>query len=93
MRANQPKTASDVLPDEERAIGSSALIASRQAGGAMGAAIAGVAANFSGFNDGLTIATAKATASWVFLSAIPPAAAGAWATWRLTRYQQETGHA
>ncbi|MBL4857636.1 MAG: hypothetical protein JKY36_00270 [Erythrobacter sp.] len=82
-----------VLSDEDRAIGSSALIASRQAGGAVGAAIAGVAANFAGFSSGLTVATASATALWVFASAIPLAAAGTWATWRLTRPRPERANA
>lgn len=82
-----------VLSDADRAIGSSALIASRQAGGAVGAAIAGVAANFAGFDSGLTAATASATALWVFASAIPLAAVGAWATWRLTRPRRAPAHA
>jgi MFS family permease len=72
------------LSDEDRAIGSSALIAARQAGGAVGAAIAGVAANFAGFNAGLTVATARTTAVSVFVSAIPLALAGAWAAWRMS---------
>ncbi|KMK64690.1 arabinose efflux permease family protein [Puniceibacterium sp. IMCC21224] len=77
------------LSDEDRAIGSSALIASRQAGGAVGAAIAGVAANFAGFASGLNAATASTTALWVFTSLVPLAAVGTWAAWRLTRSQQK----
>ena len=72
------------LADEDRAIGSSALIAVRQTGGAVGAAIAGVAANVVGFGTGLTDATASAAAVWVFVPAIPLALAALWASWRLT---------
>lgn len=72
-----------VLSEEDMAIGSSALIATRQTGGAFGAAIAGVAANAAGFSSGLTVASAHSTAVWVFLTGIPLAIAGAWAAWRL----------
>jgi MFS family permease len=72
------------LSDEDRAIGSSALIAVRQTGGAIGAAIAGATANLVGFGEGITMETAQATAVWVFVTALPMAAAGAWASWRLT---------
>lgn len=73
-----------VLADEDRAIGSSALIAVRQTGGAVGAAVAGATANLVGFGAGLTMATAQATAVWVFVTAIPLAVAGMWAAWRHT---------
>ena len=72
------------LSDEDRAIGSSALIAVRQTGGATGAAIAGATANLVGFNAGLTDATASAIAVWVFATALPLGLAGVWASWRLT---------
>jgi len=72
------------LSDEDRAIGSSALIAVRQTGGATGAAIAGASANLVGFNAGLTDASAAAVATWVFATALPLALAGVWASWRLT---------
>ena len=72
------------LPDEDRAIGSSALIAVRQTGGATGAAIAGATANLAGFSAGLNDATASAIAVWVFATALPLALAGVWASWRLT---------
>ncbi len=72
------------LADEDRAIGSSALIAVRQTGAAVGAAIAGVAANLAGLGYGLTLASAQSVSVWVFVAALPLALAGAWAAWRLT---------
>ncbi|HMG51462.1 MAG TPA: hypothetical protein VK597_12725, partial [Inquilinus sp.] len=72
------------LADDDRAIGSSALIAVRQTGGAGGAAIAGATANLVGFGAGLTVESARAAALWVFVTALPLALFGAWAAWRLT---------
>jgi hypothetical protein len=72
------------LAVDDRAIGSSALIAVRQTGGAVGAAIAGATANLVGFGAGLTVETARAAALWVFVTALPLAVFGAWAAWRLT---------
>jgi len=72
------------LSPEDRATGSSALIAVRQTGGAVGAAIAGAAANLAGFGEGLSVASAQAAAVWVFVAAVPLALAGAWAGWRAT---------
>lgn len=72
------------LSDEDRAIGSSAITAVRQTGGAAGAAISGVAANLVGFSGGLTDASARAASVWVFLAVAPLAIAGAWAAFRLT---------
>lgn len=81
------------LSKEDMAIGSSALIATRQTGGAFGAAIAGVAANAAGFSSGLTVESAGATAVWVFLTGIPLAMAGAVAAWRLGGGRVETARA
>ncbi len=72
------------LSDEDKAIGGSAIMAVRQIGNAVGAAVAGVAANLVGFGDGLTDETAKATAVWVFVAALPLALAGVAAAFRLT---------
>lgn len=72
------------LSDDDRAIGASAITAVRQTGAAVGAAIAGVTANLVGFGSGLTVATAQASAVWVFATAIPLALAGTWAAFRLT---------
>lgn len=72
------------LSDEDRAIGSSAVTAVRQTGAAAGAAISGVAANLVGFSGGLTDASARAAAVWIFVAVIPLALIGAWAMFRMT---------
>jgi len=72
------------LSDEDRAIGSSAIMAVRQTGGAVGAAISGVAANLVGFSAGLTDASARGAGFWVFAAVVPLALVGAWATFRMT---------
>ena len=73
------------LSDDDRAIGSSGLIAVRQTGEAIGAAIAGATANLSGFGQGPTIEATRSAAVWVFVASIPMAALGALAAWRMTR--------
>ena len=78
------------LSDEDRAIGSSAVSAVRQTGAAAGAAISGVAANMAGFSHGLTEASARSAAIWVFASVVPIALVGAWAAFRMTRVAEET---
>jgi MFS family permease len=72
------------LSEEDRAIGSSAITAVRQTGAAAGAAISGAAANLAGFSAGLTPASAKASAFWVFAAVIPLGALGVFAAFRLT---------
>jgi MFS family permease len=72
------------LSDEDRAIGSSAIMAVRQTGGAVGAAISGVAANLVGFSGGLTDASARGAGFWVFAAVLPLALIGTWATFRMT---------
>ena len=72
------------LSDEDRAIGSSAITAVRQTGAAAGSAISGAAANLAGFSGGLTDASARGAAFWVFASVVPLALAGTWAAFRLT---------
>ncbi|MGY0633527.1 MFS transporter [Luteimonas sp. A478] len=74
-----------LLADEERAIGASAFTAVRQTGGAVGAAIAGVAANAVGFGAAPGVVSAQEAVTWVFASGLPFAALGVWAGWRLTR--------
>lgn len=73
-----------VLSDDDRAIGSSAITAVRQTGAAAGAAISGVAANLVGFSGGLTDASARAAAVWIFVAVIPLALIGTWALFRMT---------
>ena len=81
------------LADEDRAIGSSAITAVRQTGAAAGAAISGVAANLAGFSAGLTDASARAAAVWVFAAVIPLGVAGVWAAFRLTGRAEAVGGA
>lgn len=72
------------LAVEDRAVGGSAVNAVRQTGSAVGAALAGVAANAVGFGDGLSDASARSAAFWVFVAATPLAIGGVVAAWRLT---------
>ncbi|WP_395671603.1 MFS transporter [Phenylobacterium sp.] len=72
------------LSDDDKAIGSSAIMAVRQTGAAAGAAISGVAANLVGFSAGLTPENARAASVSIFVAVIPLAVAGAWAAFRLT---------
>lgn len=59
------------LSPEEEAIGSAALMTTRQIGGAIGAALAGTVANLAGFGAGLTDASAMATADTVYWAMLP----------------------
>jgi len=59
------------LSDNERAIGSGAINAVRNAGGATGAAIASVAANLTGFSHGLDAASVRHASFWIFATALP----------------------
>ncbi len=63
------------LSDDERAIGSGAINAVRNAGGAAGAAMASVAANLTGFAQGLSPANVASAAFWIFATALPLALA------------------
>ena len=73
------------LTPEDQAIGSAALMSIRQVGGAVGAALAGVAANMAGFDKGLTDASARATADTVFMAVIPVAVIGMMGVFAMTR--------
>lgn len=65
----------------------------RQTGSAVGAALAGVAANAVGFGEGLTDASARSAAFWVFVAATPLAIGGVIAAWRLTAQPAEAATA
>jgi len=73
------------LSDDDRAIGSSAVIATQQAGNAVGAAIAGVAANLAGIAAGLSVSAAGRASSFVFIAAMPIGLLGLLAAWNLVR--------
>ena len=59
------------LSDAERATGSGAINAVRNAGGAAGAAMAAVAANLTGFASGPSAANVGGAGFWIFASALP----------------------
>ena len=73
------------LQKEDQAIGSAALLTTRQIGGAVGAALAGVIANRVGFAEGISDATARGAAHNVFYAAIPMAVLGACGALAMTR--------
>lgn len=77
-----------LLP-EDRSIGSAALLTTRQVGGAVGAALAGVIANMVGFANGITDATATGAAHNVFYAAIPMAVIGAIGAIAMTRKRHD----
>jgi MFS family permease len=64
---------------------SSTLPTTQLIGYALGAAIAGIAANAAGLGDDLDPAAARAAAFWVFAAFLPIAALGVAAAWRLAR--------
>jgi MFS family permease len=73
------------LTGQDRATGSSALIAVRQVGEVIGAIVVGATANMTGFAQGQPIEALRHTAFWIFASAIPLAALGALSAWAMTR--------
>jgi MFS family permease len=73
------------LPDEDRAIGASAVPTTQLIGGAVGAAAAGAIANLLGLTHLFTAARAAAAAPWLFAVFLPVAGLGWLAARRLTR--------
>jgi MFS family permease len=73
------------LPEAERESGSAAISAVRNTGGAVGASLASIAANFTGFADGLDAGNVGAVSAAIFGVAIPLAAIGVWSAFRLAR--------
>jgi MFS family permease len=71
------------LPESEAAAGSAAIGTVRNSGGAVGAALASVAANVNGFAGGLSAGNVGGVAFWVFALALPLALVGLVAGWRL----------
>jgi MFS family permease len=71
------------LPDGETASGSAAISTVRNSGGAVGAALASVAANLNGFAGGLSAGNVGPVSFWVFAIALPLALVGLAAAWRL----------
>lgn len=73
------------LPDEDRAVGASAVPTAQLIGGAVGAAAAGAMANLLGLAQAFTPARALAVAPDLFAAFIPVAALGWLAALRLAR--------
>ncbi len=73
------------LAEEDRATGSSALIAVRQVGEVIGAIVVGATANLTGFAQGQPMDAVQGTAFWVFASGIPLTAFGTLCAWAMTR--------
>ena len=71
------------LPEDERGIGAAAMTTVRLTGSAAGAAMAAVVANLLGFAGGLSVPVAQTVGVWVFVAALPLAAAGVFTAWRL----------
>jgi predicted MFS family arabinose efflux permease len=83
-----------LLSKEDRATGSSALIAVRQVGEVIGAIVAGATANLTGFVQGQPTEDLRHTAFWIFAAAIPLAALGTLSAWAMTgpRYESDPSH-
>ncbi|HEY5106076.1 MAG TPA: MFS transporter [Caulobacteraceae bacterium] len=71
------------LSTGERALGAAGITTVRLTGSAAGAAVAAAAANLAGVSHRLTAATARSAGLWVFIVAVPIAAAAVAAAWRL----------
>lgn len=67
----------------ERTLGAAGITTVRLTGSAAGAAVAAAAANLAGVSHRLTATTARTAGLWVFVVAIPIAAAAVGAAWRL----------
>lgn len=70
---------------DDRAVASSAVPTIQRTGYAVGAAVAGIVANASGFGEGLTAGTAANVARWLFLAFIPLGLVGCLAALQLLR--------
>jgi MFS family permease len=75
--------------ETERALASAGINSVRQVGGAAGACLAGIIANLAGLAAGVTRHAAEATSVWVFVIAVPLAAAGAIGCWRVAAARLE----
>jgi len=70
---------------EESAVASAAVPTIQRLGYAVGAAIAGLAANYAGFSHGLSVETAAGVAHWLFAAFLPFGLVGLWAAARMLR--------
>jgi MFS family permease len=79
------------LDEEERATGSAGIGAVRDAGAATGAAIAGIAANLTGFAEGLSLESVALAGFWICAVGVPLALFGLYTSIRLARITQAGG--
>jgi len=79
------KRAVGAVDEAERDITSSALPATQQSSFAVGAALAGLVANASGFGDNVDPAVISGVAFWAFAAFLPVALFANYAAWRFTR--------
>lgn len=84
------RTVMTSLDEDERAIGSAGIGAVRDAGAATGAAIAGIAANLTGFAEGLSVESVALAGFWICAIGVPIALVGLFAAIRLTRIAQNS---
>jgi predicted MFS family arabinose efflux permease len=67
----------------ERELASAGINSVRLVGNAAGACLSGMIANLLGMASGVSLASAEATAVWIFALAIPIALLGAAGAWRV----------
>ena len=79
------KRAVGAVDETERDVTSSALPATQQSSFAVGAALAGLVANASGFGDNVDPAAISGIAFWAFAAFLPVALFANYAAWRFTR--------
>ncbi|MFI4973378.1 MAG: MFS transporter [Caulobacterales bacterium] len=72
-------------PPAERELASAGIPTVRLIGNAAGACLAGAVANLLGFARGVSWPTAQGVAVWIFVIAVPLAAIGVAASWRVVR--------
>jgi MFS family permease len=68
---------------DDRGVGAAGATTIQLTGSAAGAAMAAAVANLTGFSTGLTDQAASEAGRWVFVSVLPIALLGLWASWRL----------
>lgn len=68
---------------DEGEIASAGINAVRQVGNAAGACLAGIIANLAGWSAGVSLASAQASAVWLFVLALPLAIVGAAGAWKV----------
>lgn len=69
--------------EAERELASAGINSVRQVGNSAGACLAGIVANMLGMSAGVTLASAQASAVWLFALSVPVALLGAVGGWRV----------